>query len=412
MTKTRHISTRVLRLFLAYSIFLVCIFSSCSAFAKEYTFSWSANPEPVSGYKLYYKKGGTAGPPFNGTKADDGPSPIDVGKVTSYTITGLQPNTTYYFALKAYTGTKESGYSAVIAICAPETPSAVINTDKQTGAAPFTVNFDATSSTGPINTYSWSFGDNRSATGSTVSHAYTSSGTYTATLTVQGANGSSDQSSVNIAVAASPPPTYTPPTAKITLDHSTGVAPFTVNFNGSNSNTAQPPIKSYVWNFGDGKSGSGVSIAHLYTKAGTYAVSLTVSDNADQTGQASTSVDIAAPSNKNQPPTPLISLSSVLGVPPLTVSCDASLSTDFDGSITDYMWKFDDDTAAVGSSLQHTFATLGKHRVTLTVIDDQGASTSSTQTVNVVTEEKYRKEIAKIRAGFSNILKMLLRNKH
>lgn len=84
--------------------------------AQDYTFTWSANQEPVEGYKLYYKKGGTAVLPFEGTGAGGGNSPITVGKVTTYTITGLEDDTVYHFALTAYNGSDESSYSEIITI--------------------------------------------------------------------------------------------------------------------------------------------------------------------------------------------------------------------------------------------------------------------------------------------------------
>jgi YVTN family beta-propeller protein len=62
----------------------------------------------------------------------------------------------------------------------------------QTGAAGAKVAFDASASTDPdgrIASYTWSFGDGRSASGPTVSHAYASSGTYTVTLSVDDGEG-------------------------------------------------------------------------------------------------------------------------------------------------------------------------------------------------------------------------------
>jgi PKD repeat protein len=98
------------------SILVVCVFSTTSAFAKDYTFAWSDNPEPVEGYKLYYKKGGNAEVPYNGTDASNGPSPIDLGKQTMFTISGLEDNTTYHFALTAYDNTGESGFTQAITV--------------------------------------------------------------------------------------------------------------------------------------------------------------------------------------------------------------------------------------------------------------------------------------------------------
>ena len=92
------------------------LLTAAPAFAKDYTFTWTANPEPVEGYKLYYKKDGAAAPPFDGTGATAGAAPIDVGKVTTYTVTGLDDNATYHFALTAYSGSEESGYSAIVTV--------------------------------------------------------------------------------------------------------------------------------------------------------------------------------------------------------------------------------------------------------------------------------------------------------
>ncbi len=59
------------------------------------TLSWSANGEnDLAGYKIYF---GTS----SGNYTASG-SPTVIGRVTSYTVTGLQRNTTYFFALSAY----------------------------------------------------------------------------------------------------------------------------------------------------------------------------------------------------------------------------------------------------------------------------------------------------------------------
>ncbi|MCA1747802.1 MAG: PKD domain-containing protein, partial [Bacteroidales bacterium] len=284
----------------------------------DYTFAWSANPEPVEGYKLYYKKGGEAGPPYDGINSLHGPSPIDIGKVTTFTISGLEDNTTYHFALTAYDGNDESGFSENITVfptddSSPSEPSpdplleAVIITDRQEGEVPLTINFDAGSSSGTIDSYTWTFGDGGTASGATTSHIYQTAGTYTATLTVSNTSGSSQETNVVItATEPSPPPvSLIQPTAVITSSSAVGDAPFTISFDGSGSTTSQPPFTSYSWDFDDGTTAEGVSVAHTYTSAGTYNPSLTVYDSAGLSDQVTTPVTIN-PTPVVIDPTPVI----------------------------------------------------------------------------------------------------------
>jgi hypothetical protein len=67
------------------------------------TVSWSAVPEPVLGYKLYW-----------GTRSHEYDSHVDVGPDVSYTVSGLQSGNIYYFAVSAYNGGGESTLSAEV----------------------------------------------------------------------------------------------------------------------------------------------------------------------------------------------------------------------------------------------------------------------------------------------------------
>jgi len=86
----------------------------------------------------------------------------------------------------------------------------------------------------------------------------------------------------------SPTPINAPPVASFTSACS-GLA---CSFNGSGSSDPGGTITNYAWNFGDGTTGSGATGSHTYTAAGTYTVTLTVTDNGGATGAQSTSVTV------------------------------------------------------------------------------------------------------------------------
>jgi len=54
-----------------------------------------------------------------------------------------------------------------------------------------------------------------------------------------------------------------------------------ITFDGSASSDSDGTIEEYIWDFGDGSSGSGVNPVHTYSEAGTYTVKLTVKDDDD-----------------------------------------------------------------------------------------------------------------------------------
>jgi PKD repeat protein len=178
-----------------------------------------------------------------------------------------------------------------------EPPVAVINvTPGTTGIEPFTVIFDAYGSTDNrgIASYAWNFGDGTSATGvMPAAHTYTN-GTYIVKLTVTDYFGN-----VGVALETITVGEAGAPTAVINVTPSTtGIAPFTVYFDASGSSVVEGcgscSIVSYAWNFGDGSTGTGMTISHVYTVAGTYIVVLTVTDSNGNTGYDSETIKVNA----------------------------------------------------------------------------------------------------------------------
>jgi PKD repeat protein len=63
-----------------------------------------------------------------------------------------------------------------------------------------TLNAGETATSGSISSYNWDFGDGKTATGVTATHAYSTAGTYTATLLVVGGSGATAVDSLTVTV--------------------------------------------------------------------------------------------------------------------------------------------------------------------------------------------------------------------
>ncbi len=63
-------------------------------------------------------------------------------------------------------------------------------------------------------------------------------------------------------------------------------------FDGSRSIDSEGEINSYQWDFGDGTTGNGIKLSHVYSEIGVYPVSLTVIDSSGQESTHTTLVGI------------------------------------------------------------------------------------------------------------------------
>ena len=85
----------------------------------------------------------------------------------------------------------------------------------------------------------------------------------------------------------------------------------------------------------------------------------------------------------NQSPVAVMAAAPTSGVAPLNVSFDGGSSSDADGSIVSYAWNFGDSATGSGVTTNHTYSVPGTYSARLTVTDNQGASSSSTATIQV-----------------------------
>ncbi len=180
-----------------------------------------------------------------------------------------------------------------------EPESIQVTIDKPTGPVTITqdtsVNFEGTVSGGtkPY-TYSWNFGD-----GSTNSSqedpgdkVFSKSGTYTVNFTVSDSKGVSDNAKVTITVNAkstdtTPVATITSPAGNITIN-----AGQSMNFQGSVSGGEAPFI--YSWNYGGGATNSNLASPGnvVFSTAGTYTVTFSVTDADGDTNSKSIQITV------------------------------------------------------------------------------------------------------------------------
>jgi len=130
---------------------------------------------------------------------------------------------------------------------------------------------------------SWAFGDGANGSGIQPHHNYAAGGTITARLTVQDGSGLTSSLTKTFTLPAAGGRAGNPPVANFTAFPSGG----TVEYDASSS-TDDVGIGSYKWDFGDGKSGSGKLVTHVYSAPNQfYTVTLTVFDLAGQSSQKS-----------------------------------------------------------------------------------------------------------------------------
>jgi PKD repeat protein len=162
-----------------------------------------------------------------------------------------------------------------------------------------------------------------------------------------------------------------PPTASFTV----ACTDLSCNFTDS-STDADGSLTAWSWEFGDGRASSAQNPSHSYVAEGTYAVTLTVTDDAGGTDIVTVSVTVTAPAG-NDPPVASFDVACTY------LTCDfTDTSMDSDGSVAAWSWDFGDGATSTAQHLSHTYGAAGDYTVTLTVTDNSGATDAVSQTVS------------------------------
>jgi PKD repeat protein len=194
---------------------------------------------------------------------------------------------------------------------------------------------------GSIASYAWVFSDGHTATGPLASNTFVNPGSYSIKLTVTD-NGGSSRSTTTTVVAGT---SNQKPVPVLTALPTTGPAPLAVSLSSAGSFDPDGNIVKYAWDFGNGTTAAGTTTQVTYATAGSFTITLTVTDN--RGAVASTTENVVA-----DPPVPATDR--------MRVQLTGALSDVFDGPISSGNLRVVKDSFGV-SSISGSAGFVGAH---------------------------------------------------
>ncbi|WP_424356685.1 DUF2341 domain-containing protein [Methanocella sp. MCL-LM] len=248
-------------------------------------------------------------------------------------------------------------------------PTASFTASPVSGQNPLSVTFTDASTGNSLSGWSWNFGDGQTSTERNPTHVYQNAGAYTVTLTVTNAYGGSNTMTRTNYISVS----QHAPVASFTSNPTIGQNPLTVQF--TSTSNLYGTAATYSWNFGDGQASTAQNPSHIYTNAGTYTVTLIVTNTA---GSSTTTATITV---SQHPPAASFTTSATSGLNPLTVTFTDTSSL-YNAAAT-YQWNFGDGQASTERNPTHVYQNAGTYTAKLTVTTSGGSNTAQTTiTVN------------------------------
>jgi PKD repeat protein len=230
--------------------------------------------------------------------------------------------------------------------------------------------FDATGSHLPKDrnvSFLWDFGDGEISREAVAEHTYKKAGDYTVTLSLTDDSGLACARAVHskrVRVNLPPRAAFESPERACVREE--------IILDATPSFDEQGARLGYRWDFGDGsKEYNKKKIAKVYTKGGSYKISLTVDDNSGSVCSTATAQKII---RVNEPPLAEagedVMLHCVHKREDLAVTFDASMSRDVNNDALRYQWDFGDGQKGNGMQVTHVYAETGHYEVKLVVSDN------------------------------------------
>ncbi|NMC07011.1 MAG: PKD domain-containing protein, partial [Candidatus Lokiarchaeota archaeon] len=213
-----------------------------------------------------------------------------------------------------------------------------------------------------------------------INHSFIFEGVYTITMIAISNYGLTATSSTTVTIANQQP-------AVDIVMPSTAVEDQDVTIRVHNWTSATYPdtdhdkgLLRYQWMLGDGLTREGATIIKSWNQSGDYPVHVYVSDDQGAIGYGTATIHVT-----NAAPTADFTWSPALVGEDVSVLFDASPTTDTPSDIAGlkYYWNFGDGQVGRGKMRHHMFVVSRNFTVTLTVIDNDGASNVKTRVVPI-----------------------------
>ncbi|MEO8148856.1 MAG: PKD domain-containing protein [Bacteroidia bacterium] len=220
---------------------------------------------------------------------------------------------------------------------------------------------------GTITSYNWNFGDGTFDLTANPAHAYSSPGTYTVTLIVQGSNGCVDSIQKQVVFNAVPAANFT--YSNLCETNASSFTDLSVLTGGS--------INAWNWNFGDGTAASIIKNPyHVYAAAGNYTVTLIATGTNGCKDTLAQNIVIK--------PSPVAAFNNLPVCPGSPVQL-TDMSQFASGNITNWSWNFGDGSPLSAlQNPQHIYV-IGSYNVTLVVTGNNGCVDTLVQPLATLT---------------------------
>lgn len=266
-------------------------------------------------------------------------------------------------------------------------PQSAFEATALTGTAPLTVTFtsQATDPDGDTMDLTWDIAGTRRVDNETsVTHTFTTPGSYGISLVATDPDGEWDQAIKWISVypdTGVPDPGNQAPVASFSPQWVDKIGPFTQTFTASSFDPDGDTL-THTWYFGDGTTETGNSVTKTFPPGFVMSV-LLVANDGTLTGQVAGEVTSRHPGvdpTPNEPPVVGFDADPASGNSPLQVSF-ASTSTDPEGDTLTHTWYFGDGNSATGADATHTYTDPGTYTATLVVSDGVNSASTTRQII-------------------------------